>query len=289
MPLTAETATIQVQERLKSIQFIIHELENERRRNEVNINNILKAQGKMTTDEKSMVYQHKLKSLYKVAISECVTEENLIRQALAKIHEIRAIRSERRMEARNAGNKETIRRGAQMVMLDILAQTLPLFVSKPGEKAPALCGAIPAESSYIAKPGDTVAALVKGREQENWIIAEVVQFLSSQKYEVDDIDEEQKDRHVVSKRRIVPLPIMRANPETDAYALFPEDSTVMALYPQTTCFYKAIVVKPPQTASEGYELIFEDPNYPEGYSPPMKVAQRYVISIKQNKKFTSGV
>ncbi|XP_055700632.1 SAGA-associated factor 29 [Phlebotomus papatasi] len=287
MPLTAEAATQQVQERLKSIQYIIHELENERRTNEVNINNILKAQAKMNAEDKSTVYQPKIKMLYKAAITDCVQEENLIRQALAKIHEIRAIRNERRIEARNAGNKETIRRGALMVMLEISAQTLPLFVSKPGEKAPPLCGAIPAESSYIAKPGDLVAALVKVTDQEDWIIAEVVQFLSSQKYEVDDIDEEQKDRHVLSKRRIVPLPVMRANPETDAHALFPKGTTVMALYPQTTCFYKAIVNSLPQTATEGYELLFEDSGYPEGYSPPLRVAQRYVISIKQNKKFTA--
>lgn len=70
--------------------------------------------------------------------------------------------------------------------------------------------------------GDMVAALVKGaEEEENWILAEVVHFnQTTNKYEVDDIDEEQKDRHVLSRRRVVPLPLMRANPETDPHALF---------------------------------------------------------------------
>ena len=178
-----------------------------------------------------------------------------------------------------------------MKMLQITAQTLPLFVSKPDEKAPPLCGAIPAESSYIAKPGDMVAALVKGLEdEENWILAEVVQYIPNQnKYEVDDIDEEQKDRHVLSKRRIVPLPLMRANPETDGNALFLKRTTVMALYPQTTCFYKAIINQLPQTATEEYEVLFEDPTYADGYSTPLNVAQRYVIAIKQNKKLGSAV
>lgn len=111
-----------------------------------------------------------------------------------------------------------------MKMLQISAQTLPLFVSKPDENTPPLVGAIPADSSYIAtKSGDIVAALVKGLEDEDsWILAEIVSFNSSQnKYEVDDIDET-KDRHVLSKRRIVPLPLMRANPETDSHALFPK-------------------------------------------------------------------
>lgn len=127
------------------------------------------------------------------------------------------------MQARNAGNKETIRRGALMKMLQISAQTLPLFVSKAGEKAPPLCGANSADGTYIAKPGDIVAALVKGLEDEDsWILAEIVSFHTAQnKYEVDDIDET-KDRHVLSKRRIVPLPLMRSNPETDPQSLFPK-------------------------------------------------------------------
>lgn len=58
---------------------------------------------------------------------------------------------------------------------------------------PPLCGAIPAESNYIGKPGDKVAARVKSADgEENWILAEIVQHSSStNKYEVDDIDAEE--------------------------------------------------------------------------------------------------
>ncbi|XP_035791269.1 SAGA-associated factor 29-like [Anopheles albimanus] len=288
MPLTAEQAMLQVQDRLKSLKSLVCEIETERKRFEPNINNMVRMT-KMASDDKSPAVNHKLKTLYKIGLQDALQEEALIRQALAKIQDIRNIRNERRIQARNAGNKETIRRGALMKMLQISAQTLPLFVSKPGEKVPPLCGSIPADNSYIAKPGDMVAALVKSEEgEENWILAEVVLYVSStSKYEVDDIDEEQKDRHVLSKRRIVPLPLMRANPETDGQALFPKGTTVMALYPQTTCFYKAIINQLPQTANEEYEVLFEDPTYPDGYSPPLFVAQRYVIAIKQNKKTTS--
>lgn len=75
--------------------------------------------------------------------------------------------------------------------------------------------------------GDMVAALVKGSEdEENWILAEVVQYNpTTNKYEVDDIDEEQKDRHILSRRRVVPLPLMRADPETDPHALFSKGAT----------------------------------------------------------------
>ncbi|ETN66734.1 coiled-coil domain-containing protein 101 [Anopheles darlingi] len=275
MPLTAEQAMLQVQDRLKALKSLVCEIETERKRFEPNINNMVRMT-KMASDDKSPAVNHKLKTLYKIGLQDALQEEALIRQALAKIQDIRNIRNERRIQARNAGNKETIRRGALMKMLQISAQTLPLFVSKPGEKVPPLCGSIPADNSYIAKPGDMVAALVKSEEgEENWILAEVVLYVSStSKYEVDDIDEEQKDRHVLSKRRIVPLPLMRANPETDGQALFPKGTTVMALYPQTTCFYKAIINQLPQTANEEYEVLFEDPTYPDGYSPPLFVAQR---------------
>lgn len=123
-----------------------------------------------------------------------------------------------------------------MKMLQISAQTLPLFVSKPDEKIPPLCGAVPADSSYIAKPGDIVAALVKGLEDEDsWILAEIVSFnTNTNKYEVDDIDET-KDRHVLSKRRIVPLPLMRANPETDSNALFPKGT--MGMFDMLLCHF----------------------------------------------------
>lgn len=61
----------------------------------------------------------------------------------------------------------------------------------------------------------------------------------------------------------------------------------MALYPRTTTFYKAIIINLPPVATADYELIFEDTSYPEGYSPPMMVAQRYVIAYKQTKKITN--
>ncbi|XP_043488949.1 SAGA-associated factor 29 [Polistes fuscatus] len=288
MPFTADAAAAQIQERLRNVYQLVHDIEAQRSRSEHNLNNIVKTHEKVTPEDKvSSYYQQKLKNLYSAAVMDAQQEEEILRKALGKINEIRGIRNERRIQARNAGNKETIRRGALMKMLLSTAQTLPLYVGKaPGAKAPPLCGAVPAEPTYIAKMGDMVAALVKGsEEEENWILAEVVQFnQATNKYEVDDIDEEQKDRHTLSRRRVVPLPLMRANPETDPHALFTKGSVVMALYPQTTCFYKAVVNNLPTTATDEYEVLFEDATYADGFSPPLTVAQRYVISIKESKK-----
>ncbi|XP_050513551.1 SAGA-associated factor 29 isoform X2 [Diabrotica virgifera virgifera] len=232
MPFTADAAAAQqVQERLKSVQQLVHEIEKKRAQCELGI----AALQNYTQDEKGGHSSQKLKSLYKNVIAQTEQEEDVIRKALLKITEIRNIKNERRIQV-----------------------------------------------------GDMVAALAKhATEGENWILAEVVCYNhSTSKYEVDDIlkEQNQKGRHTLSRSRVIPLPLMRANPETDPQALFPQGTLVMALFPQTTCFYQALVNKPPSTHMDEYELLFEDPNYTEGYSPPHSVVQRYVIACKQKNK-----
>lgn len=48
------------------------------------------------------------------------------------------------------------------------------------------------------------------------------------------------------------------------------------MYPQTTCFFKAVVKAPPKTVHEGYEVLFED-DYNQ-HSILMVVSQRFVVS-----------
>ena len=61
---------------------------------------------------------------------------------------------------------------------------------------------------------------------------------------------------------------------------------VLALYPQTTCFYKAIIQSVPKQPTDSYSVLFEDPSYPDGYSPQLPVPQRYIIpyETKRDKK-----
>lgn len=107
-----------IQERLRGIQSLIHEIEEVRSTGEVTIN-------KLTSHQNENIKQ---------AMAESEKEEKLIRQALAKIHEIHSIRNESRIQARNSGQKEMLRKGQLMKILQISASTLPLFISKPGEK-----------------------------------------------------------------------------------------------------------------------------------------------------------
>ena len=233
----------------------------------------------------SVAAQGKLLKSYQQAITEADREEEELRRALEKIYQIRNLRNEMRLAARQNGNKENIRRAAHMKMLSISAKTIPLWVGQDGEEPPPLCGAVPADPSYVAPIGDMVAALVKGPEDENWILAEVVSYSQNTgKYDVDDIDEEEKTRHTLSKRKIIPLSKWRANYQLNPDALYEKGTTVNAIYPQTTCFYKGVIKEPPQNPADDYEVLFEDPSYADGYSPPLQVAQRYVIPLVEKKK-----
>lgn len=111
-----------IQERLRGIQSLIHEIEE------------VRSVGEATVNKLSISNQSEIK----IAMQEAEKEERLIRQALAKIHEIHSIRNESRIQARNSGQKEMLRKGQLMKILQISASTLPLFVSKPGEKIPPL-------------------------------------------------------------------------------------------------------------------------------------------------------
>lgn len=235
----------------------------------------------------------KIRSLYKNAIQSHETESKALREALDVVVDIRqALRQRQRKYIADMNSNQSsggVRRGALMKILHQSASALPLFIpEKPGEPAPPLCGCIPADQSYVAKSGDMVAAFVPSPDGDGskvWVLGEVLQYtLGSGKYEIDDIDEEQKERHSIGRRRVIPLPIMRANPLTNPEALFPKEALVLALYPQTTCFYRAIIDRPPEDPTQDYMVSFEDATYTEGYSPPLAVPQRYVITSREPKK-----
>jgi SAGA-associated factor 29 len=206
--------------------------------------------------------------------------------------------------------RQPMRRGALMMLLQQRAVNLPVWVGKIGQVPPPLTGCRGPRQKHVCRLGDLVAARVKATDgDENWILAEVAGWnADSSKYEVDDIDEEQKERHVLVRRKVIPLPLYRANPLTDPRALFPEGSLVLALYPQTTCFYRGLVEKRPtcitaptttkfpascypsslsstncsnQSQATDYLIAFEDNTYPGGFSPPLAVPQKYVVPMPE--------
>lgn len=255
---------------LSDIQLLIHKIEEARKSSESVINGL----------------QLSKKANIKLAMEQAAHEEKLIRQALANVYELNRIRNEARIDLRASGAMKQ-GRSHLLTTLKNSASTLPLFVSQPGTtKLPRLVGCTPAASGYIAKSGEMVAACVKipamnkdGLEENIWILAVVRSYKSNTRnYEVQDVDEEQSKIYILSKRHVVPLPTHRANPETDQSALFPLRSIVLAVYPQTTCFYRAMVTDQPKTAQQDYTLLFEEEA--GDFIEPASVPQRYVIPVK---------
>ncbi|KAM3653884.1 LOW QUALITY PROTEIN: SAGA-associated factor 29 [Ammospiza maritima maritima] len=288
------SADSRIAELLGELHQLIKQTQEERSRSEHNLVNIQKTHERMQTENKiSPYYRTKLRGLYTTAKADAEAECNVLRRALDKIAEIKSLLEERRIAAKIAGiyseaepPRKTMRRGVLMTLLQQSAMTLPLWIGKPGEKPPPLCGAVPAAGDYVAKPGDKVAARVKALEgDEQWILAEVVSYShAANKYEVDDIDEKGKsERHTLSRRRIIPLPQWKTNPETDPEALFHKGPAGSGPVPQTTCFW-ALIHAPPQRPQDDYSVLFEDTSYADGYSPPLNVAQRYVVACKETKK-----
>lgn len=130
----------------------------------------------------------------------------------------------------------------------------------------------------MAKVGDLVAAFVV--RNKNWILTEVMHYHTRTCcYELDDIDEARPEsrRMVLHRRFVIPLPLMRGNPELYPQTIFAAESPVLALYPQTTCFYLGKVFRPPSTVHDPYQIRFRDKTQKDGYSAPMEVHQRYVV------------
>ena len=68
------------------------------------------------------------------------------------------------------------------------------------------------------------------------------------------------------------------------YNEFARNTVVLALYPDTTCFYKAYVHTPPSASAANppprdYLVEFEDESEASGKSEPMRVPQRYVLAF----------
>lgn len=288
---------------LSELHSLSVQIQEERNSGEQALNVIAKTHEKIRNESRvSLYFKQKLRTQYVNALEDAKKELVLIEQALDKIGEVKQEIGEKQArpapqptrnideyQAQRRSGIGTMRRGMLMTVLHQYALEQPVWRGKPGESIPHLCGAISAEEKYRCKPSDQVAARVKTEDgEEQWILAEVFSYSSqNHRYSVDDIDEEghnEQRRYHVSKRRIIPLPMYKVDPQVHPDALFKPKQLVLALYPQTTCFYRAIIHKQPKDVNTDYSVLFEDTSYPDGYSPPLDVPQRYVLPMKDTKK-----
>ncbi|KAI8094950.1 SGF29 tudor-like domain-containing protein [Gilbertella persicaria] len=125
---------------------------------------------------------------------------------------------------------------------------------------------------HLFTKGTTVAARQPSKDKnEEWILAVVIQYHADKnKYEVEDVDQDdygQKQRYMLPPRYVIPV---LSSEEARLSVEIPAQQDVLALYPGTTCFYKATVVAPPSKSKEikNYRVRFEDDNDEVKYVMP---------------------
>ena len=140
---------------------------------------------------------------------------------------------------------------------------------------------------FAASQGDQVAAKVtRTDENGSWILAYVLRYYpESETYDVQDEDDTSK---------LIRLPwnhVMRLSTGQEGW--LDKGSKVMAIFPETTSFYRAIVSKNPvwtDGKGEGENgkprvkeviLKFEDDEDQDGKTPHRRVPSRYVIPVPQ--------
>jgi len=150
-------------------------------------------------------------------------------------------------------------------------------------------GAVPPAPTYVIPDRHKVAAQIS---KQDWILASVLKFNTvNNKYIILDADEgEEPDpallvaggslkQHQVPSKFVLPLPLYEPSVYTAHNELRP-GQMVLALYPDTTCFYKAIVHTPPASRRQrDYLVEFEDESEPTGRSEATNVPQKYVLRI----------
>mmetsp|Transcript_10532 Transcript_10532/g.20927 ORF Transcript_10532/g.20927 Transcript_10532/m.20927 type:complete len:247 (+) Transcript_10532:99-839(+) len=137
-------------------------------------------------------------------------------------------------------------------------------------------------AKQAARAGEQVAAKVsRSDENGSWILASVQSYSrETETYDVQDEDD-------VSKLiRLAFTGVMRLGSGSE---IFTKGSRVLAIFPETTSFYKAVVSKAP-VWSQGRDgtsicseliLKFEDDEDETGKTPHRRVPSRYVISVPE--------
>lgn len=136
-------------------------------------------------------------------------------------------------------------------------------------------------TKWAARPGEQVAAkITRTDENGSWILAVVQRFYAdTETYDVQDEDDTSK---------LIRLPwshVMRLSTGTEGS--FAKATECMAIFPETTSFYRAVVSKSPvwkldRTGVPAVREIivkFEDDEDAAGRTPHRRVPARYVIPI----------
>ncbi|KAG6376983.1 hypothetical protein JVT61DRAFT_1024 [Boletus reticuloceps] len=155
------------------------------------------------------------------------------------------------------------------------------FSREPKARREALAKQLPLQErrkvAFHPPPGKTADGSIIDVDENTWILAVITRCINQDKnrYEVQDVEPQEDGQpgqcYNTTLRAIIPLPDpnapLNSAAHPNAYQEFPARSIVMALYPDTSCFYRAEVIASPrelQPSSRGtlsklmYKLKFED-------------------------------
>lgn len=126
-----------------------------------------------------------------------------------------------------------------------------------------------------AVPGEQVAAMVnRGEDDGQWILANVIEFDPHNLcYVVQDEDD---------PNRVLTLPIHEIKRLEDRSSHLRRHDLVLAVFPETTSFYRAVVAKnpkPPAHFNATWDVVvkFENDEDETGKNPARRVPARFVL------------
>uniref|UniRef100_A0A7S3XKW5 SGF29 C-terminal domain-containing protein n=1 Tax=Heterosigma akashiwo TaxID=2829 RepID=A0A7S3XKW5_HETAK len=122
-----------------------------------------------------------------------------------------------------------------------------------------------------ARRGEQVAAHMSSTDENgSWILARVVEFnVAKQVYTVQDEDDVTKVMDLDHNR------VLRLN---DGSTHFSKGDAVLAMFPETTSFYRGLVHKPANTDNM-LQIRFEDDEDGQGRTPSRHIPSRFVLRL----------
>ncbi|KAI9480831.1 MAG: SGF29 tudor-like domain-containing protein [Benjaminiella poitrasii] len=257
----------------KQICSSLLKLEGIQKEEETVINSINKIQ--LSVDiEKGItgLIQQKLKENYKRGIELSSNESKIIQDIIEKLSVLIALRENEQDQKRKKRKLELIDTNSSNNNNSNSSTTSNSSSNNNNNNIHT------AEPIHILPKGTTVAAKQPKEKDKNeeWILAVVIQYHADKnKYQVEDVDQDdygEKQRYMLSPRYVIPV---RSSEEARSLPEIPAQKDVLALYPGTTCFYKAIVIAPPSKSKEikNYRVQFEDDNDEVKYVMPEHVLE----------------
>uniref|UniRef100_A0A0K0FFM5 SAGA-associated factor 29 homolog (inferred by orthology to a human protein) n=1 Tax=Strongyloides venezuelensis TaxID=75913 RepID=A0A0K0FFM5_STRVS len=167
--------------------------------------------------------------------------------------------------------------------LNLYGELLPPYIPKYHDPVIEGVGGYPLADNSILKEEDLVAGYINkvlclgmvkqckinGRNPEN------------SKYYIVDVEDRKKKGAWFLRGELYPLPKYKADPVCHKHAIFRKNTRVLAMYPQTTCFFNAIVLEKPKRSKDKYTVIFENDAQKGDWSEPMEIPQAFVLPCKQ--------